>query len=258
MKHGRDGGTERGMDACTERWRDGRDDGCTGGWRDAAPAPTRGAQAAARVSWGSWSSSAGVGWVFRGRGGHCGTAAPSVTGAAGSSGAAGEGRPPPERQGRRGRGGTAQPPRLRDPPASAAGPWRAARGWHGARAAPAPGRPPAPATAASAPPRGGGRRGLPPRLASVGGGTAGTSRGRDAALRPAFHPHCPGYFQPGPAAGAPRGHRSFRFLPAPREGGGDGVAARKDTERGTPAAGLPRLPGATAAQPPAPGAPGRR
>lgn len=162
-------------------------DGCMGGWRDAAPAPTRGAQAAARVSWGSWSSSAGVGWVFRGRGGHCGTAAPSVTGAAGSSGAAGEGRPPLEGPGR---GGTAR--RLRDPPASAAGARRPARGWHGAPAStrrPRSGPPPSPLRAGHRgvrAPRGGGRRGLPPRLRA--GGTTGTSRARDAAPGPALRP----------------------------------------------------------------------
>lgn len=227
-------------------------DGCMGGWRDAAPAPTRGAQAAARVSWGSWSSSAGVGWVFRGRGGHCGTAAPSVTGAAGSSGGVGEGQPPPERPGR----GTAH--RLRDPPASAAGTWRPARGWHGAPAGtrtPAPGRPPAPANAASD----------LPGAAGAGGFPRACGRGEPRGLpgegtRPPAR-HCtplPGVFPAGPGAGGPRGHRRFLFLPAPREGGGDGVAARKDTERGSPVVGLPRLPGAATTEPPAPGTPRRR
>lgn len=238
MKHGRDGGTDKRMDAWREGWRDGWGDGCMGGWRDAAPAPTRGAQAAARVSWGSWSSSAGVGWVFRGRGGHCGTAAPSVTGAAGSSGAAGEGRPPTERPGRSG----GQPHKLRDPPASAAGTWRPARGWHEAPSGthrPRSGPPPPP-------PR------RPPRSQT----SPGTSRGRDAVPRPAWHfTPLPGVFPAGPSSGGPRGHQSFRFLPAPREGGGDGVAARKNTERGTPAAGLPQLLGAATTEPPAPGAP---
>lgn len=156
---------------------------------------------------------------------------------------------------RRGRGGVGgQPHRLRDPPQ----PPRPGLGTgrRPARTAPAPGRPPAPATAASHLPGAAGAQGFPRACGS--GKPRGLPRGRDAAPRPSFHPTARGISnrarQRGPA-GSPQ-----LSVPPGAAGGRRRRGRREEKTRrgGTPAAGLPPLPGAPTTELSTPGAPRQR
>lgn len=124
---------------------------------------------------------------------------------------------------RRGRGGVGgQPHRLRDPPSLRGRDLARGAGRHEPpplRAA-LPRRPPRPHTSP-------GRRAPRASPAPAARGNHGDFPG-EGTRPPARHfTQLPGVFPTGPGSGGLRGHRSFRFLPAPREGGGDGVAARK-------------------------------